>query len=543
MFSRFLFISAACILFLFLIFQAADQKKSQQKTRIILITAESLRADMVTTENCPELLHAAQAGYQFRNYRAISGWTGTNIVSLLSGLTPFESGVHTRGQSVNPSLSLPLKQLKKEGYAVTGLQPFMVMDIYKNLGLSVAETSPDPLLWLAKKKTASHPFFLWYHYVHTHLPYSQPQKPPFPFRDLDADTQTRLSKVAAQSAIHFDEATYSIEDKPHILKLQETSIKEFDRWFSKLWSFYNSGGFFRDTILIVTADHGDEHGERHMVGHASTTLAGHLHEEIVRIPLFIWLPPNLQRSGFDSRRLASHIDIMPTLWHLLKKSPLRPFQGNSLFTDEPKNGEKSWTAMTSSGGFAEPDPDAIRYFEYSHIRGNWKSKLRIHHKNSINQDEFRLYNLIDDPNEQVNVASENPKIVQHHKKVLSALIETEKMRPVAIEGETNRNQTTRQTPQWIHPSNSGSLSYSSLRGQFFLQWSGSINNTYLLEYTAGYGQKLIHGTLEVSGNIKQFGNISKLYWQTWIVPSSPFTLRVKEVGGHWSKWITLEAIP
>lgn len=542
---RFVSISAALALFTLLLLNGAQELTRKKKLRIILITAESLRSDMVTEENCPHLLAAAKVGYTFNNYRAISGWTGTNIVSLLSGLTPFQSGIHTRGQSVDPALDLPLEQLKRDGYAVTGLQPFMAMDIYQNLGLSVAETSPDPLLWLANQSMADKPYFFWYHYVHTHLPYTQPPGSQQLTQEMTARSSTakkRIQKVITQSAVHFDEAVYPKEEVELIHKLQQPNIQGFDQWFENFWRFYNSGGLQRNTLLIVTADHGDEHGERQMVGHASTTLKGHLHEEIVHIPLFIWLPASLDHRKTDTSQLASHIDIMPTLLDLLgrQQSPLH--SGISLFAND--TGKKTWTAITSSGGFAEPDPGKIRYFEYSHIQDYWKSRVRIF-EHPERPDQTWLYDLRDDKHEVTDLSSAHPQIIQEHLSHIKIMRENQESRPVqlqSVEAEKGELKVTLQ-PRWKHPATSGNVSFKQFEGRFFLQWTGSPEKTYILEYRAGYGAKALQGTLEVDGNVKDFGTISTLYWNTWIVPNGPYNLRVKETGGPWSSWLKLEASP
>lgn len=542
MFVRYLSISLAVIYFAYLALDATENLERENKTRVIIITVESLRADMVTAANCPKLLSAAQNGYQFTNYRAASGWTGSNIVSLLSGLTPFESGVHTRGQSIDPTLHLPLKQLKLDGYKVAGLQPFMAMDIYRNLGLSVAKASPNPLLWIGKQKKSGQPFVLWYHYVHTHLPYTQNGKGPDNLSALNMLTQSRMQKVTKQSAIHFNEAKFELEDVQLVHDLHKNNIREFDKWFDSLWSFYNSGGFARDTILVVTADHGDEHGERQMVGHASTTLQGHLHEEIVRLPMFIWLPDRVNAvATFDqtSDKPASHIDVMPTILHLLGRKSTLPLTGKNLFSATDHD---NWSGMTSSGGFAEPDPAAIRYFEYSHITDNWKSRWRIHRDRD--PDEFHLYNLSVDPGELEDVASMHPSIVIKHKEILSPLIAQQVFRPVANESSAGEFKEFRsQPPQWRHPVDSTQISFADAGGRFFLEWSGSNQEPYQLQYKAGYGPKALNGTLEVDGNKKDFGTISKLYWKTWVIPNSPYRLRVKKVDGPWSNWIEIEAIP
>lgn len=536
MFLRYLSISAGILLLLVFLFLTLGEQQRDKRVNIVLLTVESLRADMVSQERTPKLMAAAANGYQFTNYRAVSAWTGTNIVSLLSGLGPATTGVHTRGQSIAKEHELPLKLLDQEGYGVVGLQPFMAMDIYQNLGLSLAQASPDPLLYIAMEKKAKRPFFLWYHYVHTHLPYA-----PSADKKLEEDLALRFVKAATQTAVHYNEADFTPEDVEMVRSLHAPGIAEFDRWFGSFWDFFIKGGFADDTILILTADHGDEYGERKMVGHASTTLMGHLHEEIVRLPFFIWLPERLRPKGHDPQRLSSHIDVMPTLLALLGKTDNLMQSGSSLF----KRQEKGWSAMTSSGGFAEPDPAAIRYFEYSHIAGNWKSRLRLAAGDNPADQEILLYNLETDPGEQKNLAPSHGQIAAEHKAHLLFLHETKTTRPVSttrmVKEFAQKGHGT--APSWVHPASSRLVSYKAHSGRLFLEWSGSRDANYILEYRAGHGIKEIAGSLEVEGNIKRFENITERFWNTWIIPASPFSLRVREEGGEWSPWLRLEARP
>jgi hypothetical protein len=96
----------------------------------------------------------------------------------------------------------------------------------------------------------------------------------------------------------------------------------------------------------------------------------------------------------------------------------------------------------------------------------------------------------------------------------------------------------------VRPKRSGTFGFDDLGGRFHLEWSGGGDQDYLIEYRAGTGAKEIAGTLEVRGNRKDFGTIDRRYWQTWIVPQSPYRLRIREAGGKaWSPWLKVEAIP
>lgn len=83
-----------------------------------------------------------------------------------------------------------------------------------------------------------------------------------------------------------------------------------------------------------------------------------------------------------------------------------------------------------------------------------------------------------------------------------------------------------------------------MQGKFRLEWTGSESEEYILEYAAGNGPAKLQGTLEVEGNRKDFGQISRRYWETWIVPKSPIRIRIKQAEKNsWSKWLELEATP
>ncbi|OGR17102.1 MAG: hypothetical protein A2X81_12770 [Desulfobacterales bacterium GWB2_56_26] len=538
-----LFFSLCSLIFGIFALTALNEAEDRRRPRVVLLTVESLRDDLVDEESTPHLLRAARTGHRFAGHRAVSGWTATNIVSLLTGLTPFASGVHTRGQSVAQGISPPLAQLAEAGYVVEGLQPFMAMDIYENLGFTINSRGPDPALWLAERRREGQPFFLWYHYVNTHLPYGPEPLP----ADWPEDAKERLEKVRSQASILHDEVTFSREDVARIHALQRNRIREFDRWFADFWAFWQGSGCGRDTILIVTADHGDEHGERGMTGHASTTLAGHLHEEIVRVPLFIWLPEQFAHLGSTARtgEISSHLDIMPTILARLGIAPQIRLEGRDLFAapKEPhrQTGSRPWLGMTASGGFAEPDPGRMRYFEYACLQGNWKSRLRVL---AGGTELFALYDVTRDPGETIDLAASRPDIAAAHRKLLRSAIESRVQNPIKSGPHDRNAEEGDGMLGWLRPSRSGSYSYEELAGSFILQWSGAPDRDYLLDYRAGNGRKALTGTMAVRGAMKDFGTIDRRYWQTWIVPNSPFRLRVREADGPGrSPWLELEARP
>ncbi|NOQ45829.1 MAG: sulfatase-like hydrolase/transferase [Desulfobulbaceae bacterium] len=521
-------------------FLAVREFRAENRINIILLTVESLRYDLVNEVNTPGLLAASETSLRFDQHHAVSAWTGTNIISLLTGLTPLESGIHTRGRSVNPELHLPLEQLAEGGYTVAGLQEFMTMDLYKNLGLAVEESGADLLYWLAGKLAEKTPFFLWEHYVYTHLPYR-------PAKDSEPDWQVllpepksesirRIRRVIDEVAIPAGSKDFLATDIEAIHALHSSTVKEFDVWFEGFWSFFKRSGLSRNTILILTADHGDEHGERGNVGHASTNHAGHLYEEIVHVPLFIWLP-ELAHQKISKRSvkvLTSHVDIMPTILSLLNLNPSPKLSGRNLLT---AGGKTLWTGMTSGAGFSEQNPENIGYYIYGCRRKNWKILWRLP------EESVQLYDVAADPDELHNVAEAYPDVVADLKKILAPLIAAQKIRPVNLSEHGSSDRAPAEKLRWLTPERSGFFRYDDLQGRFHLQWSGEPDVKYMLQYEVGQGALAIKGEMEVQGTVKDFGGLSRKYWNTWIVPYSPFRIRVAEADSdNWSDWIRLEAL-
>lgn len=536
--SRSLFISLALCIFIALAASSYLKYQKEHRTSVILLTIESLRYDLVSRYSTPHLLEAAEGGYTFSMHRAISGWTGTNMITLLSGLSPFQAGVHTRGQSVAGEQLLPLELLAKKGYKVAGLQGFMTMDLYRNLGLEVDEVGTDPILWLTRQALDKTPFFLWEHYLHTHLPYRAGKEHSVAVESLTEETDRGRRLEIVRNTTHIKAGSVAFEpgDRPGIRALHEATVKEFDRWFAGFWEFYTKSGLQKRCILIITADHGDEHAERGNVGHASTTLGGHLHEEIVRVPFFLWLPEKYSPKELkNTEQMSDHRDVMVTLCELLDIEVPQWLEGRNLLH---RKGAAPWFGMTSGGGFSEEDPKNIAYFEYGAIAGDWKLLWRKYRSGA---EEKRLYNLQDD------AAEEHDRYAAAHEQVtgleqqLEEKIQAAEFMPVRDDVE---QRLFGGGPGWVFPERSGSYSYAQLDNRFYLHWQGERDATYILQYRTGKGDTLLDGTLEVRGVKKDFGRISKRFWETWVVPASPIRVRVRNIAhGGWSPWLELEALP
>ena len=145
------YLAGAVALAVFLVFGLWLRNGPQPQTpNIIVLTVESWRAETATPELMMNLFRASAEGSRYINHRAISACTGPNIIAVLTGLSPFEQGVHARGQSISAEYAVFLDDLAAHGWEVASLQSFAAMDVFRNLGLNV-RPKKDHFEWLSAR--------------------------------------------------------------------------------------------------------------------------------------------------------------------------------------------------------------------------------------------------------------------------------------------------------------------------------------------------------------------------------------------------------
>ena len=88
-------------------------------------------------------------------------------------------------------------------------------------------------------------------------------------------------------------------------------------------------GQLKNTVVIITADHGEHFGDHQLYGHGNS-----LYQPLIHVPLLIWSSPDIrQRTGID-RRLVSLCDIPHTIARLVAPSAETPFAGSDLFDNQ-----------------------------------------------------------------------------------------------------------------------------------------------------------------------------------------------------------------
>jgi len=157
----------------------------------------------------------------------------------------------------------------------------------------------------------------WFLHLETfdpHEPYYVPQK----YKDLYEDDY---------NGPHFDWPNYGVvtespEEVEHCRKEYAASVTMCDNYLGKILDFMDKNDMWKDTLLIVTTDHGFLLSEKDWWG----KMIQPIYNEIAQIPLFIWDP----RSGKHNEKRSALVqitDLAPTVLEFFNVKRPKDMQG------------------------------------------------------------------------------------------------------------------------------------------------------------------------------------------------------------------------
>lgn len=339
------FLAAAALL------APAQAEEPQPPLNILLLTIDCLRPDHMSVygyarSTTPQLEAFAREAWVFENAFATSAWTSPGIVSMLTGYYPPVHGQNGRHSAYDDQLASPLRVLAERGYEVLGRSGRG--PTYGGLGVETELGDVDFEAFVRERAARSdaRPFFAWLHSKEPHLPYRPSSRnagrflaDPPSTPGIDAVREHRLvlrPPIPNVRFTHPGEIRFAPGDAQAIRALYDETVRDADDHLGRAFAALRETGLLERTIVIVSADHGEELLEHGWVGHASTGYDGKLSDELVRIPLLVRLPRGFlgdaQTAG-RSAALVQGIDLMPTLfeWLGIPAETLVPaMQGKSL---------------------------------------------------------------------------------------------------------------------------------------------------------------------------------------------------------------------
>ena len=357
---------------------------------VVLLIVDDLRADRLGAYGgklrTPNFDALARESVVFERAYSQAGWTLPSVSSILTGLYPTTHGVRRSlpedwpmrkengtlrlkpGNSLPPDRLTMARAFHERGYRTEAVVscPFCPpefgfgsgFDRYDASGGLFRDVNDDVARRLQSLRDGK-PFFLYVHVIDAHLSIVED---PFPHPE--------------------DAAKY------------DAQVSSTDAGFGALMDLLREAGLLGNTVLAVTADHGEEFGDHGLRGHGDSP-----YQTALRVPLMIRLP-----GGKTSRRAPAPvqtIDLFPTLLELSGLKPAPGVQGVSLAPAVRGLAVPERTVYTEIYPHRPGDSDALtavvaRTKEWRYI---WRP-----------DGDDELYRIESDPGETKNLVKSEPAL-------------------------------------------------------------------------------------------------------------------------------------
>jgi len=410
---------------------AAEPPDRAGRPNVMLVVIDTLGAAKLSAFDGPEgatphMDAFLDEGFSFRRAYAQYGNTLVSHASLFSALYPVHHALYpgTPPRALDESL---LAHLARAGYRTVAFTEgafvsanfgFAVgFDAYDDgvQGLAaqmaggIGRTFSRASRWLERHGGRDR-FFLFVHTYEVHMPYLPRDAPGRRLAERLTPDDRRLLPPAVQSRLSLEHnlgsAPMSQRDleRLHALHLGEVNVA--DRAFGALLEHLRALDLERDTLVVLTSDHGDQFGEHGKVGHSES-----LHNRVLHVPLGFRLP-GVVRAGASARPVEL-VDVLPSVLDLVGAPVPDGLDGRSLApllrgTDAgPASARPAFSEQRSARGECE------RLGLNTHCRLDRTAVQGERFKLVVSQEPewTRLYDLEADPLETRDVASAHPEVV------------------------------------------------------------------------------------------------------------------------------------
>ena len=401
---------------------------------IILVVIDTLRADHLSAygyprPTSPKLDALASSGVRFDRAYSVSSWTAPAVGSMLTGLNPSRHGLVDSQSRLSDGIRTLAEELGDLGYETAAFSAnfvhvsprtaldrgFSRFDVLSRAtegeeftfairgahfrGYDAREVTEAVQSWIHAGPRA--PFFLYVHYLDPHAGYQPPAElatffAPQPYTGKQGAAAEDIGKLVREHS-HLP-----AEDLQHLIALYDAEIRFTDQQIGVLLDSIDGTGLRDNSVVVVTADHGEEFADHGGFFHGFT-----LYDEMLHVPLIVAARGTWRFAPVVDSRLAQLTDIFPTLVELAGGVPRSDLDGRRLIP-LPAGHEAAPRAFAIAQ--LEPDPvlDAgVQPKRHSRaVIGNTRTLLVG--MNGGNE----LYRTSEDPHEQLEVSAEEPANVE-----------------------------------------------------------------------------------------------------------------------------------
>ncbi|MBL8842187.1 MAG: sulfatase [Planctomycetes bacterium] len=425
---------------------------------VLVIASDTLRADRLSAfgygrPTSPHVERLARGGVTFLQARSQAPWTLPSFSSILTSQYPSQHGAgrggHDEWTPLEPGVATLADALARVGYETVGItanhliSPEYGLDqgfesyavpgevAWQRLGLESVELDAPLVVQFLEQHRAT-PFFLFWHLMDPHLPYTTDAELRSAFTAADYDGRFRGARREVPFQVLDPRPgrrwfTHEGPPKPPPLSpadvqfvsdYYDAEVAEIDRAIGQVIDALQRLGLWERTVIALVADHGEGLGDHGHYHHGYT-----LFDDQVHIPLLVRVPG--RDEGVQRHDPVQSIDLAPTLLAALDLPAPATFVGRNLLGGGEKTAVRTAPSERDAGTDPAADPAAAPpvFLEYPSYDSSAQKGVVLGRFKYLHDPWFRteaLYDLAADPRELHDVKGDHPDIVARGREQLDA---------------------------------------------------------------------------------------------------------------------------
>lgn len=339
----------------------------------------------------------AQSGYLTAGFAA-----NTIYVDKQYGLN--RGFAHYEGQPTTPMAAITQTSTGNMLETTVGLARFLGHEEKFN-SMTAAEVNRRFLDWM-HERDESRPFFAFLNYFDAHDPYFVP------------DTiRSQFTQAEPVLSLDYKLDTFTEREIEGLNASYDAALSYLDSQLGQLLDSLERDKTLENTIVVITADHGEQFGEHRMLVHA-----GSLYTPLIHVPLMVSFPREFA-GGARVGAFVSLRDIGATVLDLAHRAQARTFPGRSL---------KDYLTAGRACDGCQPLPllveanrvDSLYPDWYPARKGRMRSVVMNGHQYIRNYGDGReeLYDLTVDFEANHDLAPEHPELLPEYRTHLDTLL-------------------------------------------------------------------------------------------------------------------------
>ncbi|MGB8332769.1 MAG: sulfatase [Polyangiales bacterium] len=325
---------------------APPERKLEPAKNVVLLVIDTLRADKLrpfnpqTRVKTPAIDQLASEGVVFELAQAPENWTKPSVASILTGLHPQTHQQKTGDAALPSSAELLSEHLQDQGFATGGFIANGYVsdrfgfdqgwDDYTNYIREAKSTEAKDVFedagnWIEAHKDGR--FFAYIQTIDPHVPYDPPSEylAMYDPSEYTGQIKPRMTGDLLEKAKRNPpQVVFDQRDKQRLKALHDGEITKHDQFLGMFLARLAELGLSEDTLIVVTADHGEEFDDHGSWGHGHS-----VYQELLHVPLMFRLPNRLP-AGTQVGAAVSTLDVSATVTELLGVPAMEQNEGHEL---------------------------------------------------------------------------------------------------------------------------------------------------------------------------------------------------------------------